>query len=85
MNTEIRNIFELVREINKEKIMERGNYLIGSITNNGGISFAEYPKVHKNQTDAKIEAERLARLNPSKKFLVVMVAGTVIAQGVQWN
>lgn len=83
--TDYPNIFRYVREELKEKMMERGNYLIGSIASDGRISFADYPKYHRKQDEAKIEAERLAKANPGKTFIVVMVAGTVVSTGVQWN
>lgn len=83
--TDYPNVFQYVREDLKEKMMERGNYLIGSVASDGRISFADYPKYHRKQDEAKVEAERLAKANPGKTFIVVMVAGTVVSTGVQWN
>ena len=61
-----------------------GSYIIGSVTGES-VSFATTPKVHLSKTDAQAEAERLARANPGKEFILVKVEGRVKVNGVQWK
>jgi hypothetical protein len=60
-------------------------YIIGSRTVTNNISFATAPKVHDSETSAKREAERLAKANPGKKFVVVQIVGEVVSGGVSWS
>ena len=61
-----------------------GSYIIGSVSGES-ISFATTPKIHTNKNEAQAEAERLARSNPGKEFLLVRVEGRVKVDGVQWR
>lgn len=61
-----------------------GSYIIGSVAGEQ-VSFNTNPKVHGNKVDAQAEAERLARANPGKEFLLVRVEGRVKVDGVQWR
>lgn len=61
-----------------------GSYIVGSVAGES-ISFATTPRVHPTKAEAATEAERLARANPGKEFLLVKVEGRVKVDGVQWR
>ncbi len=69
----------------KEQNMKQGNYIIGSVTDNGEVSFSKKPVQHSSYQLASQEAERLAKQAPGKKFLLVKVIGTVKSSGVTWE
>lgn len=62
---------------------EDGQFIIGSVTPEGGLSIAARPKVHEGFSAAKTEAARLAKNYPTKKFVVMRVVHTVEAKPVQ--
>lgn len=64
--------------------IKRGDFIVGSIGVNG-LSFANHPKIHKDSLSAKLEAERLAKTNQGKKFVVVEVKGVVEVANVVWQ
>lgn len=64
--------------------LENDNFIIGTVTNDGELSFAKNPKQHNTVLKAKIEAERLATNFKTAKFVVVKIIGTVASCGVSW-
>lgn len=62
----------------------KGSYIIGSVVGDS-LSFSQFPKVHTDLVSVKQEAERLAKVNPGKEFIVVQIAGKVQAVGVAWS
>lgn len=67
------------------KTADQERFIIGSIYENGQMSFSSTPKQHASEPAARAEAERLALSTPSKTFVVCKIVGTVKATGVQWN
>ena len=63
---------------------EMGKFIIGSKSQNG-FSFAQAPVIHNTEAEAKAEAERLARNNAGKTFVVMKVVGEVVANSVVWK
>lgn len=61
-----------------------GKFIIGS-RQGVRMSISSEPKIHTNVNEAKQEAERLARLDPAKAFVVLAVVGEVQAQGIAWR
>lgn len=58
--------------------------IIGSTDLNGeDYSVSKTPVKHTSQDKAEKEAERLARLNPSRKFVVMQVLSVVEVQTVK--
>lgn len=46
-------------------------FIVGSVTKTGGyFSISSKPKIHEEYKDALHEAQRLAELNPDKKYIV---------------
>ena len=76
-----------VDNVEREKEQEMKNqFMIGSVDpQTGGFSFAPNPKLHPNKQSAYAEAERLANNFPGKRFVVVQIAGSVVANGVKWD
>lgn len=73
-------------EIKKEENMKQEQYIVGSITKLGNVwSITHHPVIHHDMTAAKIEAARLAKLNPEKKFVVLKVEGIVAVADVVWE
>lgn len=64
--------------------LENDNFIIGTVTNDGELSFAKNPKQHNTVLKAKTEAERLATNFKTAKFVVVKIIGTVASCGVSW-
>lgn len=61
-------------------------FIVGTIGDNGmTISFAERPATHETYTEAANEAERLATVNPGKRYTVAQLRNSVIAGGTTWN
>jgi hypothetical protein len=58
------------------------NYIVGSIDTYGRWSFSGEPTFHATETEAKREAERLARTNTGKAYVYVKLAGAMLVNGV---
>ena len=74
---------KFVQQIQKDSIVSNG-YIIGSVVG-ANYSFSTTPKIHATLSLAKAEAERLAKGNTTKRFVVVKIEGTVQATGVAWS
>ena len=62
-----------------------GQYIIGSFNKKtGAMSFAPNPVV-QTHASAQVEAERLARAYPDKKFVVVEIKGVCSFHDVTWE
>ena len=59
-------------------------YIIGTVVGDS-VVLSKAPKLHDNHTSAKIEASRLAKLEPGTKFAVLKVVNTVVAGGLVWE
>ena len=74
----------------EEDKMKSGNWIVGSIIpadtyNIRGISLSRSPRQHSTKKEAVIEAERLARTEPGKEFVVLKIEGIVVAQNTVWS
>lgn len=70
----------------EKEIVMKNQFMIGSVDpQTGGFSFAPNPKLHSTKQSAYAEAERLANNFPGKRFVVVQIAGSVVANGVKWD
>ncbi len=58
---------------------ENGQFIVGSVTARGQVSFSEFPRIHLLFSEAKGEADRLASqpYNLDKKFIVCRVSYVV--------
>lgn len=65
-------------------VLPKGQFIIGSLSN-AGLSVAREPSRHSTQEKAAAEAERLARLDTSKEFVVLQVVGSVRVNSVVWK
>lgn len=52
-------------------------YIVGSVTDTGTISFSSNPFIHANPQSARNECERLARMHKDKLFIFVQLYGAV--------
>jgi len=64
----------------------KGRYMVGSIhKTTSAISFSANPITHSTIGAAKTEALRLANLDPTKKFIIVVIDSIVSKQDVVWE
>lgn len=77
-------INELANTMNNTKITSQNNgeaavrarqYIVGSISQTGEISFAANPTIQFTATQARTECKRLASMNPGKTFIYVQFQG----------
>lgn len=59
-------------------------FMIGTVQGTA-LSFAKTPTIHTTEASVKSEAERLARLQPGIKFVIVKVCNVVVASSVSWE
>ena len=50
-------------------------YIIGSVANNGDLSFSASPTIHRTPQDARQECKRLASQNHGRVFVFVRLQG----------
>lgn len=84
MNDSFSNLFKdalAAREVNPSKghdflvnVRNRG-YIVGTVSDEGVVSFSANPVVHVNKVAAQAEAARLSEQNPGKAFIFVQLAG----------
>lgn len=55
--------------------IKAGKFIVGSFTEQSGLSFSEKPVTHDTAIEARTECKRLAKLNPGKLFVFVKLAG----------
>ena len=58
--------------------LPNGSIIIGSIKDDGVLSFAARPKVHLNEQTAAHEAVRLAQTNPGREYVIVKVIRSAV-------
>lgn len=51
------------------------NIMVGSVSAGGTVSFASNPVAHNSSVSARLEAKRLAALEPGKLFVLVQLVG----------
>lgn len=72
--------------LEREYIMNKGQYIVGSLQkSNGAFSASPSPVTHKTLADAQAEAQRLAIMYTTKRFVVLKVEGIVHATTVTWE
>ena len=69
MNTTIHTQTDAISAIRAKQ------FIIGSISANGGISFSLTPAVHNTATEARKECKRLAQLSSGKMYFFVQLSG----------
>lgn len=72
---QIMNITKITNERIMHDSVRNKQYIIGSYTESGGISFAVTPTVQYTATQARAECKRLAKLHPGKTFMFVRLEG----------
>lgn len=55
--------------------VKRNNFIIGSVSADGTLSFSNNPMLHVTASAARAECARLARINPGKLYIFVQLAG----------
>lgn len=50
-------------------------YIVGSVANDGALSFSSAPVIHASSREARTECARLARLSPGKLYIFVQLSG----------
>ena len=64
----------------------KGKFIIGSANKvSGEMSMSANPRVHKTMQEAMQEAERLAKLDQTKKFIIFTIGRNVTVDGVVWG
>jgi hypothetical protein len=67
------------------QMLKKGDIIIGGIQADGSCSIAAKPVPHINMISAQKEAERLSKITPGKKFVVLEVKGICGVQQVVWE
>lgn len=62
-----------------------GNFVIGSLHPQNGLSVSFAPQLQITEEEAKKECGRLALLEPTKKFIYFEIKGACEAVGVKWE
>lgn len=55
--------------------VKAGKFIIGSFTDQAGMSFSAQPTAHDTAIEARTECKRLAKLYPGKLFVFVKLTG----------
>lgn len=81
--------FEEVEKVGCDKMkydhVSVGQFVIGSLHHENGWSMRPEPKTHQTEKQAKKECERLAKLEPTKKFVYLEIKGACQVSGVTWE
>lgn len=64
--------------MSKLPTLPNGSIIIGSIKDDGVLSFAARPKVHLDERTAANEAVRLAQTSPGREYVIVKVMRSAI-------
>ena len=72
---QIMNITKITNERIMHDSVRNKQYIIGSYTESGGISFAVTPTIQYSSMQARAECRRLAKLHPGKTFFYVQFQG----------
>lgn len=59
-------------------------FIIGTV-NGANMSISQTPVVHLSELSARQEAERLAKANPGKRFVLMELKGICFVNNVAWN
>jgi hypothetical protein len=83
------NWFEEIKKVGCDKMkhdhVSVGQFVIGSLHPENGWSMRPEPKTHQTEKQAKKECERLAKLDPTKKFVYLEIKGACQVIGVTWE
>jgi len=64
--------------MSKLPTLPNGSIIIGSIKDDGVLSFAARPKVHFDERVAANEAVRLAQANPGREYVIAKVIRSAV-------
>lgn len=70
--------------LSAENRIKTGHWIVGSLIRNS-FSTSNNPETHKSELEARIEAQRLATQEPTKKFVVLEVKGIVSISQHVWE
>ena len=80
---------KMILKIIKDKAMQTsiatGNFIVGSIREDGSLSFSDRPAVHLTAVSAKKEVERLLGITPDVRYAYLELKGVAYAKGVCWD
>lgn len=71
------------QDLGEEIELDR-KFIIGTIAG-ANISISQTPVVHLSELSASLEAERLARANPGKRFILMELKGICFVDNVAWS
>lgn len=67
---------------NVKDMVAARDYIVGSISADGALSFSSYPVAHSDKDAALKEARRLATKEPGKAYVVAQFIGGYVLSGV---
>ena len=71
---------------NTSNKLKSGDYIIGSqLKSDGSVSFSTNPAIQSSLAVARTEATRLAKIDNSKRFMVLEVKGVAEVQDIVWS
>lgn len=65
-------------------IVAARDYIVGSISADGALSFSDRPAAHNDKEAALEEAQRLAAKEPGKAYVVAQLVGGCVASGMSF-
>ena len=81
--------FEAIKKVGCDKMkydhVSVSQFVIGSLHPENGFSMRPEPKTHRTEKAAKHECERLAKLEPTKKFVYLEIKGACRVQETIWE
>ena len=66
---------KITSQLGGEKAVKEQNFIIGTIDQNGSISFSANPVLHEDVYTARAECKRLAIANPGKTYVFAQLKG----------
>ena len=65
--------------------MKTGGFIVGQLSSAGDFGTTKNPRIHPNEKSARTEAERLAKMDSTKSFVVLECRGIVQASATVWR
>lgn len=76
---------KFIKDKDMQTSVANGNFIVGSVREDGSLSFATRAVIHPTESAAKKEVERLLGLNPDTRYAYLELKGIAYTKGICWN